>query len=241
MEPTAYIDSYFKGELTQDEKEQFEKKIIDEPAFAEEVAFYVSSLQILKEGAEEEKKKHFREIYQQARPDITTRIVRKMWPSIAVAALLVGIILGVYLFMQPISTKQLADRYIQEHLQSLSVKMGKSDSMQTAITLYNDGKLTDALLSFENMIQSDTSNFDAKENAGIISLRLQHYDKALDYFHQMETYSDRYSNRALFYQSLTLMKRNRPGDAEKAKQLLQQVVQYNLDGKEFAEEWLKKF
>ena len=142
--------------------------------------------------------------------------------------------------MQPVSTKQLADRYIAEQLQSLSIQMGKQDSMQVAINLYNEGKLTDALRSFESIIQSDTSNIEAKEHAGVIMLRLQYYDKALDYFRQVETHSDLLINPALFYQALTLMKRNRPGDAEKAKQLLQLVVQNDLYGKEYAEKWLKK-
>jgi hypothetical protein len=36
------------------------------------------------------------------------------------------------------------------------------------------------------------------------------------------------------------MERNLPGDAAKAKQLLQKIVTDDLEGKEFAEEWLRK-
>ena len=36
------------------------------------------------------------------------------------------------------------------------------------------------------------------------------------------------------------MERNLPGDAAKAKQLLQNIVSNDLEGKEFAQEWLRK-
>jgi hypothetical protein len=41
-------------------------------------------------------------------------------------------------------------------------------------------------------------------------------------------------------QAVTLMERNQPGDTAKAKILLQKVVANDLEGKEFAQEWLKK-
>ena len=36
------------------------------------------------------------------------------------------------------------------------------------------------------------------------------------------------------------MNRNQPGDTETAKQLLQQVIQKDQEGKETAQEWLRK-
>jgi hypothetical protein len=36
------------------------------------------------------------------------------------------------------------------------------------------------------------------------------------------------------------MDRNQPGDVAKAKQLLQQIVQNDLEGKETAQDWLKR-
>jgi hypothetical protein len=69
---------------------------------------------------------------------------------------------------------------------------------------------------------------------------LQKYDKALLYFKQLETYTGLYANPALFYQPLTLMERNRTDDAAKTKQLLEQVVQNDLEGKDAAQKWLRK-
>jgi tetratricopeptide (TPR) repeat protein len=81
----------------------------------------------------------------------------------------------------------------------------------------------------------------AKKYAGIVYLRLSNYDKALAYFQDLEKYTSLYANPAIFYHALTLMKRNQPGDKQTAKQLLQQVVQNNLEGKGNAKQWLDKW
>ena len=116
--------------------------------------------------------------------------------------------------------------------------MGAQDSMQVALKLYNEEKLTEALHEFQKIIESNPSNYLAIKNAGIVSLRLQHYDKALEYFKQLESHK-LFSNPALLYQAVTLMKRDHAGDAEAAKKLLQQVIDKDLEGKEEAKEWLK--
>ena len=241
-----YIDRFFKGELSPEELTEFEQRIKDDPAFAEEVTFYASAFQTIKNDITEEKKKRFREIYEQgdhhaARP----KPIRKLWPYLAAAAVIAGIIFGAYLLFfttSPSSPQQFADEYIKEQLQTVGVTMSsKQDSMQQAKNLYNDGKLTEALQQFENLTQSDTSNTEAKKFAGLTSLRLQQYDKALGYFGQLENYPGLYANPGKFYHALTLMKRNLSGDTEVAKRLLQQVVEKDLDKKEIAEEWLKKW
>jgi tetratricopeptide (TPR) repeat protein len=240
MESLDYIDSYFKGELDSTESGRFEEKIINDSSFAQEVADYLSFLQVVKDNSDDNKKKKFRELYDEQKTTGTKTIVRRMWPSIAVAALVAGVIFGLYLFTQPVSPKLLADNYIREQLQKLPVQMGKQDSMQVATDLYNDEKLTEALQQFQKMIEVNPSNTKAIENAGITSLRLQHYEKALDYFKQLEQVG-LYANPSLLYQALTLMKRNDPGDVDNAKLLLHKIKDNDLQGKDRAEEWLKRF
>ena len=158
----------------------------------------------------------------------------------AAAAIIAGIIFSLFIFTTPGSPRQLADQYIKEKFQRLGVNMGgKEDNKQAGLRLYNEGNLVEALQQFEKLIQSDTSDFTAKKYAGIVFLRLKEYDKALMYFKQLETYTLQ-SNPGLFYQALTLMERNQPGDAGHAKQLLQQVVQNDLEEKKAAQEWLRK-
>jgi len=250
MNNLDFIESYFTNELDANQAREFENRIVSDPAFAEEVAFYLSAFKISGEHSQSEKKEQFRELYQKFTTEGTLpqrkfsglSPVRKLVYFIAAAAAVAGIIFGIYTITKPVSPQQLANEYINEHLQTLGVQMsGHSDSLQSGLNLYNEGKSSDALAQFEKIIQSDTTNFTAKRYAGLAALKLKDYDKALGWFEALETYRTLYANPALLYQALTLMERNQPGDGKKAKQLLQHVVQYNLDGKETAQEWLRKW
>lgn len=242
MDNLDYIEDYFKSKPTPGQSRQFGERIEADPAFAEEVVFYLSALQVCGEQAQTEQKQRFRKIYGENRFPGRQRPVRKLIYYLAAAAAIAGIIFGISVFMTPASTQKLADQYIGSHLQTLGVQMSdREDSLQSGLLLFNEGKLQEALLQFEKIIQSDTSNFTAKKYAGIVSLRLKEYDKSLAYFKDLGTYSTLYANPARFFQALTLMERNQSGDRQQAKQLLQEVVQQDLEGKEVAEDWLKKW
>jgi tetratricopeptide (TPR) repeat protein len=239
-----YIDRFYKGELPPGETEKFQQRIAEDSAFAEEVAFYFLTLQSLKNEAAVQAKNRFREIYEQQKSNnsIPQKPVRKLWPYWVAAAVLAGVILGWYFFFSTpsLSPQQLADSYIKKELEKLGVMMNsKEDSMQKAMNLYNEGKFNESLQWLEDMIKADTANFDAKKKAGIVCLRLQQYDKAIGYFEQLESYTSLYANPGKFYRALTLMKRNQPGDAVTAKQLLQEVVEKDIEGAEVAKEWLR--
>jgi tetratricopeptide (TPR) repeat protein len=248
MDNTEYIESYFTNELVPDQAREFEKRIESDPVFAEEVAFYLSAFKISRELAQTERKEHFKKLYKDnyREDQIPAKIIsvknpfRRFIYYAASAAVIAGLIFGVYRITNTATPLQLATQYEKENLQTLGVTMSShADSIQTGIRLYNDGKYTEALLHFETIIRSDTSNSDAIKYAGYSALMLKKYDDALNLFKELEAYK-MYSNPALFLQALTLLDRNQPGDATNAKQLLEQTVQNDLDGKETAQDWLKK-
>jgi len=240
MDNLDYIENYFSKTPNAQEAGDFEKRIGSDPEFAEEVAYYLSVLQISREESRNQQKDNFKALYRDNR--MTAHIpVSKLVYSLAAAAVVVGLIFGVYIFVKPVPIQQLAGQYIQEHLQTQGVTMSaKSDSLQNGLRLYNEGKSAEALRTFEQIIQSDTSDFTAKKYAGLAALRMKDYDKAISWFESLETYNNLYANPAQFYLALTYMNRNQSGDAEKAKQLLQKIVAQDLEGKETAQEWLKK-
>lgn len=238
-----HIDEYFNGKQLPEESRAFEQRINTDPVFAKDVAFYLAALKTAKDELDAEKKARFKEIHDQdSQPGASARVrsIKKLWPYIAAAAVIAGIIIGRYFFTDTISLNKQADNYIQQQFQTLSITMGSTqDSLQTGLRLFNEGKPAEALAAFEHITKTDTSSFTAKKYAGIVSLRLQLYDKALEYFTQLESYTGLYANPGSFYKALTLLKRNLPGDEQKARQLLQQVVQHDLEGKETAKQWLK--
>lgn len=239
MNSLELIEDYFNGLLTASQKEEFEKRVISDPSFAEELAFYVNARALLKEELAEEKKARFKALYEQNKPHIVSpKPARKLW-IIGIAASILALVVATWLLfgLQP-GPDKLADRYIRDQLKNLPVKMSSvQDSLQKAIALYNKGSFRQSLAILQQM---DPTRAQVKIYAGIVSLRLLDYDKALAYFQQLEHDTALYNNPALFYQSLTLMKRNHPGDSQKARQLLQLVVDRDLDKKEDAQQLLLK-
>ena len=242
IDQLVYIDDYFKGELTPEQVREFDQEIINDPEFASLVAFYISSQQAASFVSDDERRLRFRNLGSATSPKMRKGFVLKLRPFIAVAAVLSALIIGWFLFLRPVSPQQLADKYINNQLTSLGVTMSsKADSMQDALRLFNQGKMENALIIFEKLMQSDSSNlFTALKNAGIASLRLKDYDKALTYFTQLENLKEYHANPGKFYHALTLLKRNRPGDIMLAKDLLNQVVENRLEKEEDAAKFLKE-
>ncbi len=241
-----YIEAYFNQQLSGERKKEFERRVITDAVFAEEVAFYLSSKEAAAGEIAKEKEK-FKGIYAQYKHGNHTSgqrpaLVRKFWPWVAAAAMLAGIIFSWNAWLKPASPHNLAEKYVKENFQALPVKMdSKQDSLQQGLILYNEGLLAEALEQFETIIQNDTTFSSAKKYAGIVALRLGQYDKALNYFSQLENYPGLYANPGKFYKALTLLKRNGPGDKPQGKNLLEQVLQDGLEGKETAKEWLNKW
>jgi tetratricopeptide (TPR) repeat protein len=243
-ENMEYIDHYFVGKMSVEEKKEFEKRLADDSEFADDVAFYLSAMQVAREESVSEKKSRFKELYRQnnetmARP---VSMLRKLWPYMSAAAILLVVFLAWTFFLKSPSPQQLAGQYIEKELKELGVQMSTTaDSLELGKRRYNEGKLEESLQIFEGVAISDPSSPDAKKFAGIVYLRLNQYDKALHYFKQLENQKGLFANPGAFYQALTLMRRNLPNDELEAKKLLGQVVEQDLEGKETAEEWLKKW
>jgi tetratricopeptide (TPR) repeat protein len=117
----------------------------------------------------------------------------------------------------------------------------RADSMQTGVRLYNEGRFSESLLQFEKIIQSDTGSYDAEKYAGIVCLQLGKYDEAIGWFVKLENNTHLYINYGKFYHALTLLERGQKNDNVLAKQLLQQIVDQGLEGKENAAKWLEKW
>jgi len=246
-ENLEYIDAYFQRMLKPEEIRRFERRIAEDPAFAEEVAFYLSAKQSLKAEANQEKKERFRQLLAQQAPVINmdqNRTGKKAWlyrVAAAAAVFVVGFFAWSIFFSKSASPQQMADTYINKDLKTLGVKMSAElDSIQNGLRLYNNGQYDSSLVIFETISQREPGDYLPKYYAGIVYLQLGNYEKALQYFRQFEN-DTLYSNPSLFYQALTLLKRNLPGDKQKARELLQRVVDNDLGKKETAQEWLKQW
>lgn len=233
----AFIDNYFERRLSAQETTDFEQKILADQDFANEVVFYCGTLELVKEKVNQEKIERFRRIYKEKAP---VRSLRKWWPYAAAAAAVAGIVFLAVVNLKSSSIQELADRYIAERISLVSVEMSSgNDSLQVARQWYNEGRLAETGRLLERLLQADPQNDGAVLLAGFVSLRLNDYDNAIVHFTALER-MPLYANPGKFYHALTLIKRDLDEDRAQAKILFQQVVNENLEGKEYAADWLKR-
>src|SRR4030095_15565787 len=119
MHSLEYIDGYFKGDFSQKEKMEFERKLAEDPNFADDVAFYISTRQVSKDLVIEEKKNNFKRIYAEYSKEAKVIPMRRIWSYSAAAAIFSALVFSWFMFMKPPSPAQLADHYISENLSHL--------------------------------------------------------------------------------------------------------------------------
>lgn len=243
MSNMEYIEDYFNGDQNDEQKQEFEQRIVNDASFAEDVAFYISATAVIKEELKRQKKERFREIYNQPKIiPVAKRPVKRMWRYVAAAsvAALLGF-LSWFVLNTHSSGEQLADQFIEKNWAILDVKMNNGfEDIQRGAALFNDHKLQEALAIFEGVLKEDSKNFNALKYAGIASLRLKQYGNALHYFSLLTADSAMHANPGKLYEAVTLLKRNSAGDEANAKIILREIVEKDMEGKKEAEQWLKQ-
>ncbi|HYJ62524.1 MAG TPA: hypothetical protein VEV62_02185 [Parafilimonas sp.] len=243
MEAIEYIDSYFQQTMNEDERKVFEKKCEEDEAFAQEVAFYIMTRDSLREELLQQKQAAWRvKSIIDDLPFIPTlkKSFANRWITYAAAACLV-LAVSVYFFETNPSPKKLAENYIKTNYSNLSLTMDASrDSLQLGIDAYNNKQYDKALRLFKSIEKTDTQNSDVKKYAGITYMQKEEYDSALQQFDELSNMKGLFSNSGDFLKAVALMGRNKPGDKDKAKMLLQKVLSEKEEGSEKAAEWEKK-
>jgi tetratricopeptide (TPR) repeat protein len=243
MEAIEYIDSYFQQTMNEDERKVFEKRCEEDNAFAQEVAIYIMTRESLHEELLQQKQTAWRikSIIDEL-PFIPTlkKSFANRWITYAAAACLV-LAASVYFFETNPSPKKLAENYIKTNYSNLSLTMDASrDSLQLGIDAYNNKEYDKALRLFKSIEKTDTQNSDVKKYAGITYMQKEEYDSALQQFDELSNMQGLFSNSGDFLKAVALMGRNKPGDRDKAKMLLQKVLSEKEEGSEKAAEWEKK-
>jgi tetratricopeptide (TPR) repeat protein len=246
----AHIEEYFQGNLNATEAKEFEKAILADPEFADEVAFYMSTISVMKDQQHEEKRIRFRKVYEDSKRMVADQlapantkgaVIRKMWKYAAAAAIFSTVLVSAYFLSATSTPQQMAQTFITEEFADLGSLMSVGDSIEMGKRLNTDGQYQEALAVFEGVLAREPENVKALEFAGIEALQLNDYDKALKYFGALAAKQGLISNPGNFYTAVTLMKRNQPGDSEKAKELLELVVKENSTHSERASAWLKNW
>ncbi len=246
------IESYFSGEMSSEEKIRFEAELENDKALDElfriyrtidsemcDTEKYSAHEAALRDTLQRLNAAYFRSEAPVIRMSSSRRLYRI---ALSAAVVLILALAGYRLFFQhnP-DPRQLADRYVKEELQHLSLTMdGAGDSLQQGIAAYNDKAYPKALQLFWSVYKAHPDNSDALKYTGITYLATKEYDKAIACFEELAAKKELFSNPGRFLKAVTLLQRNREGDTEQAEQLLQQVIDEKADGSKEAARWLRK-
>ena len=255
------IENYVTGQLPADERVRFEETLRTDPTLADALAFYLLTKQVATAQARDQRKaeldalrdKSIQPPHQLA--EIETR-ARPLWsaPMRWAAAASIILLLGVgWYFVNPTTTdtqlvaSQQVDAYVATHFNQLPTTMdggstgsATTDSLKAGVGLFNEGKLTEAGIVFEQVLARQPANASALKFAGLVSLRQDNYDKAISLFHQLSEQTDLAYNPGPFYESLALLKRGQPSDRKQAKRLLGKVVNDSLEGANEAKQLIEQ-
>ena len=228
----ALIESFFNHELTEQERQEFEKRCSTDAAFAETVALYVKAKYGFKQIHRNQRKAEFEELRHKHKAPMTARVTTRYWIA---AVAVVCIALLSWLYLKEPNLPELADEYVDENFMTLSTTMSvDKDTFKQAVALFNTGKLAEAASIFDSL--AEYNNPEALKYAGIAYLRLQNYTLALEHFETLQK-QNLQSNPGTFYKALTLLKRKQNNDVTEAKKLLEQVKKEKSEGWQEIEKW----
>lgn len=237
------IEAYFLHQLDAEARQQFETRCSTDALFAQEVALYIAMRQAARTELLAQKQQTWAaaEAVPAAHtplPPVKRLAVLRWLPYVAAAC----IIFIIAIFISSSSPHSMAAEYVSVYNQSIGQTMDASrDSLQLGIAAYKKEDYTAALAIFEGLQQSNPNNSDVVKYTGLTYLMQEKYDNALQEFNKLAAMKDLYSNSGNFWKAITLLHRNKEGDKEQGKKLLEQVVQQNEEGSQPAKELLNSW
>lgn len=242
MSELEYIEDYFSGRLSEDDRRNFEVRCEHDDAFAREVSSYILSRQSLQDALTEERRSEFVEQYRQmALQHPEAPAGRQTWFSyIAAAAACILLLIAYLTYTSEDRPEQIANTYIEDHLTTLSTTMGgASDSLAIAVGAFNAGDYNKAERILLSLGRNDALLPETTKYLGLTYLKSGEYEKAIEQFDKLISFTSLYANPGKFYLAITLMKRSANGDVERAKGLLQEVISEKLPGYKEASVWVE--
>ena len=184
------IENYFEEKLSAAEKVKFESDLKSDPELANSVAFYLVAKKAAANNARTENLAERHAEWQSLKKQNSKFITLRTWYAVAAAVVMLAFGLAWYLLMPgKQDIQQLADVYVSENFTTLSLQMGGTeDSIQLAISNYNNKKYAVTEKICEDVLSRDPENAEAKKLAGIVSLKVLNYDKAIAYDEEQSLY-----------------------------------------------------
>lgn len=202
------IGRYVAGEMDEQERRAFERRLEADPTLKEQVTLFrsVSESLATRFQREEDEKKFRANLSGLAEEHITEhdgRSSRLKWYSLAAAA---SVILCAVIFYKPFSSKPSYDEYAVFEPLALAGR-GQTDSLKIlAEHTFNEKQYDDALAYIDAILKEEPSNTELKMYKGIALLQLDRYPEANAIFDSIRITPSIYRDHALWLRALSALK-----------------------------------
>ena len=201
------FDRYINGEMTDEERQRFERRCEEDTSFAQEFAWYIQAFRASQEEAKATRKHEFADLYQATktqRQTARTRVIRLRFAAAIAAAVALFILFRFIPFGSP-SNEDLYAQYAQHEL--LAVSMGTADDTLTlAKQAFNNQDYPTAQPLLSAYLNTQTTPDSRLLLAlGICQLETNQFETALITFQQLNAL-DLVDNDAPWYLALTYLR-----------------------------------
>ncbi len=229
MDYEVLIDKYLRGELTEEERQEFDTRMATDKEFADDVAM----MQNLGPVAEDVDDENFRELMAEFEAEApTSTSSTNLWKNLLVAASIFAVLgLAVYYNLtQPISSSDLYDNYYESYPNVVNpmVRGEEPTEADKAFSAYESGRYEEALQRFEELYKTEGTSYYLFYMA-ISHLELENAEAAIELLNEFSGTEDKLADRAGWYLAMAYLQLD---DKEQAKAALTKVVEekaYNAD------------
>jgi len=227
QELQEYIEQYLDDQLTIDEKDAFEERLLNDAEFKEEVEIAKEIISGI-EGAS------FRKQMALIHEEETKGANQQIKPAInlnwiyGIAATITLVIIAWWLLPQTLSNDALFDRHFQPYGSLLSVRGDNYTGLEKAMKYYGKGQFAEAIELLEKDV-SDKYIIDQKFYLGISYLGLKKPKQAITHFENCLKEGNKYKWQIKWYLGLAYILDNQ---YELAIQLLEQINKGEFQYKE---------
>ena len=216
------IDAYLKGELNEEEKQQFEKEIDKDEMLAQELHFHDMTqhhIELLEDRriTEQVKAIHQEELKKRKRKAVVKQI--RYW--VVAASILLVLALSWRLWNSPTTNP---DALYAEYYTAYELPFGnrnEQNSLTEAGAFYLAGDYENAAPIMEGLLVSDPNLSKLQFALGICKMELEQWDQAIPLFEQLIKNKDvLYADNARWYLALCALKLNNPTTAIEQLEIL---------------------
>ena len=242
MKITGLIESYLGGELNEQQKKEFETKILEDQKFALEVKLFEETNEAILDNEVQKFRESVKKVINESSTDHpkTIEFTRKFFKYPLVATIFILIVVSFWQLLISVSPEKIYSRFYKPYESDLTTRSANSstDKINIAYVLYQKKEYEASYEILNNYLSKNSENQRAHFYLGLNSMELGKMDRAISELSEVEKdYTSPFAIHARWYLALAYLETN---DIVEARKYLNRIVEEDVFYAEKAKNILKK-